>query len=166
MKTKKDLKKSVSLKMFLILSLIAVALIAFSSCGKDKTTDVTGTEIAPPPPPPPPDAIDEKVDEAYQEVDEMPLFLGGDTALLGYLARNTVYPKESREKGTTGRILIRFMVKKDGTVSSVTVIKGVDPLLDAESVRVVSTLPKFTPGKLKGIAVPVWYMVPITFALN
>lgn len=125
----------------------------------------------PPPPPPPPQSSNKKVttamtDGAYQVVDVMPEFPGGDKALLKYISDSTRYPKEAKGKAIQGKVITRFMVKADGSVSDVSVLKGVNPLLDNESIRVVKTLPKFTPGILKGTKVPVWYMIPITFALK
>ena len=105
-------------------------------------------------------------DGAYQKVDVMPEFPGGDAALLKYIAETTVYPKEAKEKGIQGKVLARFMVKKDGSVSDVSVVQGVNSALDNEAIRVVKTLPSFTPGKLNGKTVPVWYMIPITFSLK
>ena len=105
-------------------------------------------------------------DGAYQKVDVMPLFPGGDEALLKYIGDSTHYPKEAKLKAIQGKVITRFMVKADGTVSKVSILKGVDPLLDDEAKRVVATLPKFSPGKLNGKNVPVWYVVPITFTLR
>ena len=107
-----------------------------------------------------------KIDGAYQKVDVMPLFPGGDEALLKYIGDSTQYPKEAKLKAIQGKVITRFMVKADGSVSKVSILKGVDPLLDNEAKRVVATLPKFSPGKLNGKNVPVWYVVPITFTLK
>lgn len=96
----------------------------------------------------------------------MPRFPGGDAALLKFIAENTQYPGEAKEKGIQGRVIVRFTVSEDGSVKNASVIKGVDPLLDNESLRVLNTIPDFEPGKVAGEAVPVWYMVPITFTLN
>jgi periplasmic protein TonB len=105
-------------------------------------------------------------DGAYQVVDQMPVFPGGDAALLKYIADSTRYPKEARAKGIQGKVIARFKVNKDGSVSNVSVLREVDPMLDNESIRVVKSLPRFTPGKLKGKNVPVWYMVPINYSLK
>ena len=105
-------------------------------------------------------------DGAYQEVDVMPVFPGGDAALLKFIADSTHYPKDAKEKGIQGKVLARFMVKKDGSVSDVSVMQKVNPSLDNEAIRVVKLLPKFTPGKLNGKTVPVWFMVPINFTLK
>ena len=105
-------------------------------------------------------------DGAYQKVDVMPVFPGGDAALLKFIADSTHYPKDAKEKGIQGKVLARFMVKKDGSVSDVSIMQKASPSLDNEAIRVVKLLPKFTPGKLNGKTVPVWFMVPINFTLN
>jgi TonB family protein len=105
-------------------------------------------------------------DGAYQTVDEMPVFPGGDQALMKYIADSIRYPNEAKAKGIQGKVIARFMVKADGSVSDVSIVEGADPFLDKEALRVVQMLPKFTPGKLKGKTVPVWYMIPIDYKLN
>ena len=172
MKTNQSTLTSVSLKLLLGLPLIILMLIALYSCSSGKKAARTTIETAPPPLPPPPPAPPQgpvpgqKVGDAYTVVDEMPAFPGGDEALLKYIAQNTHYPKEARDKSIQGRVITRFKVNEDGTVSDASVIKGVDTFLDNEAVRVVGTIPKFAPGKLNGVVVPVWYMVPITFTLS
>jgi protein TonB len=99
-------------------------------------------------------------------VEEMPNFPGGDAALLKYIGENTVYPEVAKENNIQGRVIVRFCVTAKGGVSQVSVLKGVDTELDAEAIRVVTTLPPFRPGKQGGKPVPVWYMVPITFTLK
>jgi protein TonB len=96
----------------------------------------------------------------------MPMFPGGDAELLKFIASNTRYPEEAKVKNIQGRVIVRFCVTAEGAISLISVLKGVDPALDAEAVRVVSTLPSFRPGQQGGKAVPVWYMVPITFTLK
>lgn len=102
----------------------------------------------------------------YVVVEQMPKFPGGDAALLKYIATNVKYPEAAKNDGIQGRVIIRFCVTENGGIDLVSVLRGVDPELDAEAVRVIKTLPSFEPGKQGGIAVPVWYSVPITFALN
>jgi protein TonB len=99
-------------------------------------------------------------------VEEMPMFPGGDIELLKYIAANTVYPEVAKENNIQGKVIIRFCVTSKGGVSQVSVLKGVDPELDKEAIRVVNTLPTFKPGKQGGKPVPVWYMVPINFTLK
>jgi TonB family protein len=100
-------------------------------------------------------------------VEEMPVFPGGDNALLKFIGENSTYPETSKKNGITGKVVVKFIVEKDCSISDVTVLQSVDPLLDAEAVRVVKKLPRFEkPAKNHGKPVAVWYMVPITFALN
>ena len=116
--------------------------------------------------------VKEEVQEAEPEeipfvvVEEMPMFPGGDAELLKYIGANTVYPDIAKENNIQGRVIVRFCVTAKGGVSQVSILKGVDPELDSEAIRVVNTLPAFKPGKQGGKPVPVWYMVPITFTLK
>src|SRR5450759_2276358 len=116
--------------------------------------------------------VKEEVQEADPEaipfvvVEEMPMFPGGDPALLKYISEHTNYPEVAKENNIQGRVIVRFCVTSKGGVSQVSVLKGVDPELDKEAIRVVNTLPTFKPGKQGGKPVPVWYMVPITFTLK
>jgi protein TonB len=104
--------------------------------------------------------------EPFVVVEEMPMFPGGDIELLKYIQEHTQYPEVAKENNIQGRVIVRFCVTSKGGVSQVSVLKGVDPELDAEAMRVVGTLPAFKPGKQGGKPVPVWYMVPITFTLK
>jgi protein TonB len=116
--------------------------------------------------------VKEEVKEAEAEpepfvvVEEMPMFPGGDGELLTYIGKNTVYPEVAKENNIQGKVIVRFCVTSKGGVSQVSILKGVDPELDKEAIRVVNTLPAFKPGKQGGKPVPVWYMVPITFTLK
>jgi protein TonB len=120
--------------------------------------------------------IQEEVKEEIQEeepepepfvvVEEMPMFPGGEAALLEYIRENTQYPEVAKENNVQGKVIVRFCVTSKGTVDQISVLKGVDPELDEEAKRVVSTLPLFRPGRQGGKPVPVWFMVPITFALK
>jgi TonB family protein len=119
-----------------------------------------------PPPPPPPPASSSSDEAPFVVVEEMPMFPGGDGKLLEYIALNTIYPADAKQKRIQGRVIVRFCVTPTGGVSKASVLKGVDPSLDKEAIRVVNNLPAFIPGKQGGKPVPVWYMVPITFTLN
>jgi protein TonB len=99
-------------------------------------------------------------------VEEMPMFPGGEAELLKYIAEHTNYPEVAKENNIQGRVFIRFCVTSKGGVSQVSILKGVDPELDKEAIRVVNTLPAFKPGKQGGKPVPVWYSVPIIFKLK
>ncbi len=104
--------------------------------------------------------------EPFVVVEEMPMFPGGPEELLKYIAEHVVYPEVAKENNIQGRVIVRFCVTAKGGVNQVSVLKGVDPELDKEAIKVVSALPAFKPGKQGGKAVPVWYMVPITFTLK
>ena len=106
------------------------------------------------------------VEVPFVVVEEMPMYPGGDAALLKYINEHAQYPEVAKENNIQGRVIIRFCVTAKGGVSQVSVLKGVDPELDKEAIRVVNTLPAFKPGKQGGKPVPVWYMVPITFTLK
>jgi periplasmic protein TonB len=142
---------------------IIVLIFSLSSCGGNKNTDIQeGQETVKRPKPP----TMIKGDTTWVSVDEMPVFPGGDAALLKYIAENTRYPETAKKEGTEGKVIIRFCVTSRGNVTSCEVLQKVSPEIDAEALRVVSTLPVFEPGKVDGKAVSVWYMVPITFALK
>ncbi|NSW94127.1 MAG: TonB family protein, partial [Bacteroidales bacterium] len=164
MMTKERTGSMANLKIFLVLPVVAAALYFISSCDKKSN----GILLEPPIEPIPAETIktSEGDVQTYVVVEEMPQFPGGDLSLLKYIAENTTYPAEAKEKGIQGRVIVRFTVNADGTVGNSSVLKGVDPLLDAEALRVVNSLPSFSPGKQGGVPVPVWYMVPITFMLN
>lgn len=113
-----------------------------------------------------PDVVEEEVEPiAFAVVEDKPTFPGGDAALMKYIADNTKYPEIAKENSIQGRVYIQFVIDKVGNVTKVTVAKGVDPYLDNEAMRVVKTLPKWTPGKQRGKPVPVTYIVPINFKL-
>lgn len=99
-------------------------------------------------------------------VEEMPVFPGGDIALLKYIASTIKYPEDAVTNGIQGRVTIKFVVASDGSVKNVTVLGGIHPSLDEEAVRVVSSLPKWKPGKQNGKAVPVFFSVPVNFKLK
>jgi protein TonB len=171
MMTKKRSGALVNLKLLMVLPVVAAVMVAFSSCGKNSNPEVIQTEIAPPPPPSPLSELTKEVTEESGEepfiiVEEMPVFPGGHDALLKYIYENTHYPDAAKEKNIQGRVIIRFCVTNKGGVSNISVYKGVDHELDKEAMRVVKTLPAFKPGKQGGKPVPVWFILPITFALK
>jgi periplasmic protein TonB len=115
--------------------------------------------------------VKEEVQEAETEpqpfvvVEEMPSFPGGEAALLKYLAAHTNYPLVAQENNIQGKVMVRFCVTAKGGIDLVSVIRSIDPELDAEAIRVVKALPAFKPGKQSGRPVPVWYSVPIIFQI-
>ena len=104
--------------------------------------------------------------QVYEAVEQMPSFTGGQGALMQFLANNMKYPTVAVENGVQGRVLVGFIVERDGSLSNVKVERSVDPELDKEAVRVVKAMPKWQPGKLKGSAVRVKFTVPIVFRMQ
>ncbi|MDR0567434.1 MAG: energy transducer TonB [Prevotellaceae bacterium] len=105
-------------------------------------------------------------EQPFMAVEQMPQFPGGDKALRKYLAEQVRYPALAAENNIQGRVVIRFVVGKDGSVSRVEVLQGIDRVCDEEAVRVVKSMPKWIPGRHNGRAVPVVYTVPIVFKLQ
>ncbi len=101
----------------------------------------------------------------YSSAEQMPQFPGGEAALMKYIQSHIQYPPTAAKNHVQGRVIVQFVVWKDGSVSEVNVVRSVDNDLDREAVRVCKTLPKFTPGRQNGKAVDVWYTVPVTFKL-
>lgn len=99
-------------------------------------------------------------------VEDMPSFPGGDAALLKYIAEHVEYPQIAKENGITGVVYVSYIVDKDGSIKEVKVVRGADPFLDKEAVRVVKTLKGYKPGKQRGKPVPVQFTIPIRFVLN
>ena len=108
----------------------------------------------------------EEENKVFDIVEQQPLFPGGPAALMKYLSEHTKYPVVAQENGVQGRVTVQFVVEKDGSISDVHVLRGVDPSLDKEAVRVVKSLPRWTPGKQNGITVRVNYRVPVLFRLQ
>ena len=107
-----------------------------------------------------------KKEEIFAAVEQMPQFPGGEAELMKYVTNHIKYPTMAAENNIQGRVVVKFVVKKDGSVGEVQVLRGKDPDLDKEAVRVVRTLPKFIPGKMNGQAVSVWFTLPINFKLQ
>lgn len=99
-------------------------------------------------------------------VEQKPSFPGGDAAMMKWLGENIIYPAAAAEEGVSGKVTIQFVVERDGSVSNVKVARGKHPALDAEAVRVVKKMPKWTPGRNNGQPVRVTYLLPVTFKLQ
>jgi protein TonB len=102
----------------------------------------------------------------FLSVQEMPEPVEGESVLYKYIADNTHYPVIAKENGIEGKVFVRFCVTSKGVVDQVSILKGVDPDLDAEAIRVVKTFPLFKPGKQDGKPVPVWFSVSINFQIQ
>lgn len=102
----------------------------------------------------------------FDVVEVMPQYPGGQIAMMKYIMENMKYPKQAMKEGIQGRVAVRFIVEKDGSISDVKPILSVHPLLNKEAVRVVKSMPKWTPGKQNGKPVRVRFNLPIMFKLN
>ena len=105
-------------------------------------------------------------EQVFQVVEQMPEFPGGMGECMKFLGQNIKYPAEAIEKGIQGRVIVQMIVERDGSITNTKVVRGVDPLLDAEALRVVNQSPKWIPGKQRGQAVRVKYTLPVMFRLS
>ncbi len=101
----------------------------------------------------------------YRAVVQMPQFPLGEAALIKYIESHIIYPPMAAENNVQGRVVVQFVVNKDGSIGEVKVVRSVDKDLDAEAVRVIKSMPKFIPGRQNGQAVSVWYTLPVPFKL-
>lgn len=114
--------------------------------------------------PEPPKHVEEN--KVFDIVEQMPSFPGGPAQLMKWLAEHVQYPAVAQENGVQGRVIIAFVVERDGSITDVNVVRSVDPSLDKEAARVVRNMPKWIPGKQNGAPVRVKYNVPVTFRLQ
>lgn len=116
-----------------------------------------------------PVAVEEEEPEEqtiFEVVENMPDFPGGQAALMQYLAKNIKYPTIAQENGTQGRVIVQFVVNRDGSIVDAKVVRSVDPYLDKEALRVINTMPKWKPGMQRGKPVRVKFTVPVMFRLQ
>ena len=118
------------------------------------------------PPPPPKPKVEEVTEEIFVVVEEQPEFPGGNTAMMKFLSDNIKYPVIAQENGIQGRVITNFVVERDGSITDVQVVRGVDPSLDKEAVRVIQSMPKWKPGKQRGSTVRVRFTLPVVFRLQ
>ena len=133
---------------------------------KDRTVEAVRSDIAVAAPPPPPAPKPEVSNKVFDVVEEMPSFPGGQGALMSFLSSNIKYPVVAQENGVQGRVIVGFVVERDGSITDVKVMRSVDPSLDREAQRVVRAMPRWKPGKQNGSAVRVKYTVPVVFRLQ
>ena len=167
MMTKKPSPSLANLKIIFTLPVIVLCFLVVAACSNnDKTTEKSGTQTfkSESPNVPVPSAIAN--DTIYVVVEKMPQFPGGEKALMEYIYAHLVYPKEAMDNNIQGRVILRFCVNNEGRVELVSVIKGAAPVLDNEAVRVVESMPGWTPGEQSGKRVSVWYSLPISFNLK
>jgi TonB family protein len=143
----------------------AIAALVF---GNSLITAQAETTVDPPPAPvsaKAPKIVTSK-EEIYSHVEQMPDFPGGQKALIQWLSNNIHYPKEAVEKQISGRVIVRFIIREDGTVGGGEIIRSDNEIFNKEALRVVSIMPKWTPGRQSGKAVSVYYTLPIQFSLT
>lgn len=133
---------------------------------KDRLAEAVRSDIAVAAPPPPPAPKPEVSNKVFDVVEEMPHFPGGAAALQAFLSSQTKYPVVAQENGVQGRVIVSFVVERDGSITDVKVVRSVDPSLDREASRVVRSMPRWSPGKQNGSAVRVKYTVPVVFRLQ
>ena len=118
------------------------------------------------PPPPPKPKVEEVTEEIFVVVEEQPEFPGGNTAMMKFLSDNIKYPVIAQENGIQGRVITNFVVERDGSITDVQVVRGVDPSLDKEAIRVIQSMPKWKAGRQRGSAVRVRFTLPVVFRLQ
>ena len=158
-----EVKPEEELKSQEDLSKTNTAIGAFDVKGNDEAAGevLKAKEVIAQPEPP-----KEEETKVFDVVEQMPSFPGGPSALFEYLSKNIKYPVVAEENGIQGRVIVTFVVEKDGSITDVRVVKSVDPSLDKEAMRVVKSMPRWIPGKQNGSAVRVKYTVPVTFRLQ
>lgn len=113
-----------------------------------------------------PEEVTEVEEAPFVFVEEMPEFAGGQAALMQFLNKNMKYPAVSQENGTQGRVIVQFIIDKDGSITDPVVVRSVDPYLDKEAIRVIRMMPKWKPGMQRGKTVRVKYTLPVIFKLQ
>jgi protein TonB len=99
-------------------------------------------------------------------MEQMPVFSGGEAALMEFLKQNIHYPDSAHKKGIQGKVMVRFAIETDGSISEINVVRSIDPLLDAEAVRVIKLMPKWKTGMQNGEAVRCYFTMPISFRIK
>lgn len=141
---------------YILLLLIAIVA-TMRVCGKEKLSRIELAESI--------TEIDDE-DTLFIEYEQMPQFLGGEVALMKFIADNLQYPEAAKAKKIQGFVVVKFVVTKTGEIGEVKIVRSKDLDLDKEAVRIVKSLPNFIPGKLNGEVVDMWYTLPITFKLQ
>jgi TonB family protein len=113
-----------------------------------------------------PEAPDDSKETTYTSVEQMPMFPGGDTMLYKFIAKNLIYPAEALENGEEGTVVVRFTVKKDGSITEISIARSRSRALDLEALRVLKMMPKWTPAYNNGREVNCYYTLPIKFKLE
>ena len=138
--------------------LLLIAIVAtMRVCGKEKLSRIELAESV--------TEIDDE-DTLFIEYEQMPQFLGGEVALMKFIADNLQYPEAAKAKKIQGFVVVKFVVTKTGEIGEVKIVRSKYPSLNKEAVRIVKSLPNFIPGKINGEVVDMWYTLPIKFKLQ
>jgi TonB family protein len=155
MSTQTKFKENLHAGLIMLLTGLSFALLIMPSCGNEKQGTAAKIEAA------------SMALPQLQEMDKPAQFRNGEEGLIDFIARNVEYPAEAKKNGITGKVMVKFVIEKNCSVSNVEIAEGVDPLLDAEAIRVVSSLPDFEkPATKAGEPARVQYLVPIQFSLK
>lgn len=131
---------------------------------EDDQSKIQAETFVPPPPPKP--KQEEATEEIFVVVEEQPEFPGGNAAMMKFLGDNIRYPVIAQENGIQGRVICNFVVERDGSITDVQVVRGVDPSLDREAIRVIQQMPRWKAGKQRGAPVRVRFTLPVVFRLQ
>ena len=153
----KKSSKSAAFKVLLPIAVTACLAVTFANCNNSML--LTNN-----------DKVNEKSftnqNETYVIVEDMPEFPGGEKALLTYITENVVYPEEAKKKNIEGTVYVNFVVNSEGKVQDVATIRGVDPIIDQEAIKVIEIMPEWKPGRQGGNPVNVSIQVPIKFQIT
>ena len=141
-----------TLRALAVVPVIALVLLAFANPTTETANELVG--------------VPEVSQDVYESVEQMPQFPGGEAEMMKYLSQNIQYPANAAKNNVEGRVVLQFVIEKDGQIGEVKIARSVDPELDAEALRVVKSMPNFIPGCQDGKPVAVWYTIPISFKLQ
>lgn len=153
---KKQLNKLAKSSVMVIIALAAICTTGYAQSNDLSAGDTTKTNTNQP-------KEEDEQEWGFFIVEDMPEFPCGEVGLRKYIAENTIYPEEAKNKGLEGKVFINFIVSKTGDVENIKVAKGIDPLLDNEAIRVVQSMPKWKPATQRGKPVVIPFTVPVSF---
>lgn len=154
--------------LILVITVSAVLITTLPSCSRKRKGIKGISELEPPPLPPPPPKAPSMAgsDTTWDMIDQIPMFPGGSELLARYISANIKYPVTAKEKGTQGKVVVKFRITSRGSVNGYEITKSVSPELDAEALRVVKTITRFEPAIVDGKPVSAWHYLPISFTLK
>ena len=148
--------RSRQLRALAVVPVIALALLAFANPTTETADEVVVVAYYEP----------EASQDVYESVEQMPQYPGGQEEMMKFLSQNIQYPINAAKNNVEGRVIVQFVVEKDGQIGEIKIARSVAPELDAEAIRVIKSMPKFIPGRQDGKPVAVWYSIPLVFKLQ